>query len=112
MKTIDSILAEMRGWVENDTPMSPGHWVNASASLNILISDEHNKLFELQQEVAKVKADLITNGYTVARAKVVSEASDAYKEAQKQRAKIEMIQEAIRISKVRARLTDDEIKNY
>jgi len=111
MITTDTILEQLKKWVEDKHPISPDLWLDACAKLNVLKSDENDKLFDLQQEVALIKQDFIVNGKTVSYAKVMVEAGPTFKEMQKQKAKIEMIEEQIRISKIQARMSFDGYKN-
>lgn len=106
--TADTILTYLQQQVENKVQLEPNFYVDTCQKLCVLLGDEHDKLFNLQQEVAKRKVGYIESGDTVAKAKVKIEAEDIYKEMQKQRAKIERIEEMIRISKIRARLKDHE----
>lgn len=108
----DLILEWLKKAVQERRPIDPHTWVEASLKMNVLISDEHAKLYDLQQEVAKLKMLRIESGDSVARAKVYVETTEEYKNMKKQEAKIEQIQENIRISKLQARLSQDEIKNY
>ena len=112
MDTTEKILGWMETQVRNEEVIDPHKWVEAGASLNILLGKETDLLFDLQQEVAKVKIGYIEGGDSVAKAKVKTEASDAYKVAKKQEAKIERITEAVRMSKVMARLKDGEYRGY
>lgn len=110
--TTDLILSQLREWVETKTPISPHLWIDACLKLNILKGDETQKLYELQQRVANTKVKYIEGGYSVAKAKANVEASDIYKEYKNQEARIEMIEEQIRISKIQARMADSEMKGY
>lgn len=109
--TIDTILNSLKGWVEAKQPIDAHTWTDAAQKLNILIGDEHDNLFDFMQKVAKAKAEYIIKGDSVAKSKVIVEASDDYREMMKQRAKIGMIEEAIRIAKIQARLKDNEYRN-
>ena len=110
--TVDAILDWLKKTIIEKKPISPGLWVDSALKLNILRGEEEDKLAQLQQEIAREKALNIEGGDSVAKAKAKSEATDAYKEMNKQRAKLERITEAIRIAKIRARLGSEEIKGY
>lgn len=110
--TTDTILEQLKEWVENKMPIAPHLWLDACAKLNVLKGQETDSLFYYQQEVAKYKKELMEEGYTAAKAKVWAEAHDMYTEMKKIEAKIEMIEEQIRISKIQARLTNEEYKGY
>lgn len=110
--TTDTILDWLKESVEQKRPVDAHTWVEACQKMNVLISDENNKLFDLQQRVARMKVRIIESGSSVAKAKVYVEAEQEYKEMKKQEARIEQIQEAIRISKIQARLSNEEFKGY
>lgn len=108
--TTNLILDTLKGWVEGKYPIDAHTWVNAAQKLNILIGDEHDRLFDLQQNVAQMKVRYLSEGDTSAAAKSKVEATDAYKEMLRQKAKIEQIEEMIRLAKVQARLKDNEYR--
>ena len=109
--TVDSILGTLNGYVKNKQFMSAHDWVNTAQKLNVLIGEEHDKLFELEQEIAQLKVGYLSNGDTSASAKTKVEALETYKSMQKQRAKIKQVEEMIRIAKLQARLKDNEYQN-
>lgn len=112
-RTTDSILEFLNNAVTEKQPLSPHYWVEAAKYLNVLIGDENAKLFRLKQEVSKEKIRLLEEECkSVAEAKLRIEATDIYREAKVQEAKIEQITEYIRLAKLQARLSNDEIKNY
>lgn len=110
--TTDIILNWLKKNVESKIPIDPHQWIEVCQKLNILIGDENSKLYDLQQGVSKLKIERIEKGDTVSKAQIYVEATDEYKEMKKQHARVEQIQEAIRISKIQARLANDEIKGY
>lgn len=110
--TTDTIINAMKGWVETKHPISPELYVDAAGKLAILLGDENDKLFFLQQDVAKCKVMFIEGGDSVARAEAKTEASNLYREMCVQKAKIEQIQEMIRIAKLRARLVNEEARGF
>ncbi len=111
--TVDTILNWLQEKIENKEPVAPGVYVEAAQKLNVLLSDEHARLFDLQQKVAQLKTDLIKfDGKSVAQSKTFIEATDTYREMQTQKAKIGRIEEFIRIAKISARLKDNEMRGY
>lgn len=110
--TTELILTTLKEWIETKTPIAPHLYVDAALKLNLLKGDEVENLYNLQQKVALRKVALIENGDSVAMAKAKTDASDEYKDYKKQEAKIEMIEEAIRLAKVYARMNSEEIKGY
>ena len=108
--TVDLILTWMKEQVENKNPIAPSTWVDAAQKLNMLISDETDKLFALSQQVAQERYTRIKNGDSVASAKAYVETLDMYREMKRQEAKIEQVQEAIRLGKIQARVRETEFK--
>ena len=110
--TIDTILDFFEESIANKLPISPSTFVDAAAKLAVLVGEENEKLFKLQQQVAQSRVAHMNNGESVSKAKVLVEATDEYREFQIQKSKIEQIFEFIRIAKLRARLTDEEYKAH
>lgn len=110
--TTDTILNWLKEQVEHKNIISPDLYLDACTKLNLLISDEHDKLFDLQQRVAELKVEFIKADLSVAEAKTRVDATDTFKEMRKQEAKIGQIEEAIRIAKIRSRLKSNEMGNY
>lgn len=110
--TIDTILSWLRESVEQKRIIDAHTWVDAAQKLNILIGEEHDKLFILQQQIAQKKVALLSEpGSSVARVKLISEGWDEYRHMRSQEAKIGLIEEAIRIAKVQSRLKSEEMRN-
>jgi len=83
-------------------------WLDAAQKLTMLLGDEHDKLFELQQIVANLKVGCLEEGTSSVEAKTRVEATDAFRSMQKQKAKIGRIEEMVRIAKIQARMLDNE----
>lgn len=111
--TTDTILNWMQEKVENKEPLDAHRWVDAGLKLNVLISDEHDKLYHLEQKVAQDKVELLGNSdMSVAKANTLVEASNTYRDMRKQKARIEQIEEFIRLAKLQAKLKSNEYGNY
>lgn len=87
-------------------------FLEAAVDLNVLLGDEHEQLFELEQVVAKEKLDLLDgqSKINVSEVKLRVEAGDNNKKMKLQKANIDRIVEFIRLAKVHARLASDEYK--
>lgn len=108
-RTCDSILQWMKIQVENKNPISPHLWLEAAQMLNVLSSDESDRLIDLESILARKRENQISLGKTVAASNIVVEASMEYNETRKQGAKIKQIEEAIRLAKLSARIKNDEM---
>ena len=111
MTSADSILEVMHDKVVNKEPIPPSWWVDAAFKLNVLIGDEHDRLYSLEGSIAKERAAYIADDNSVAAADAYVEASDDYPVMRRQKAKINQIEEFIRIAKIRAKLQDEEFRN-
>ena len=80
--TTTTIISTLKEWVENKTLIDSHTWVDAAQKLNVLIGDEHDKLFMLQQAVAQLKVAYLQDGDTSAKAKTKVEAEDIYRDMQ------------------------------
>lgn len=113
MVTTETILKAMKAWVTNKEIQSPSTWLDGALKLNILIGDEHEKLFELESQVAKEKfARLQAQNCSVAKINVEIESLPIYKEYRLQKAKIDQINEFIKIAKKQATLKSEEMRGY
>lgn len=108
-RSIDTILEYFSKIASEKQVISPVEMVDASMYMAILIGDENDKLFDMQQKVAQMKVDFMDSGDNATKARMKVEATDEYKECHKQKAKIEQVEEFIRISKLRARMASNEM---
>src|ERR1035437_2689062 len=110
-RTFESVISALNNMVAQKQVIDPSQWLEAAQIINLFLEQEQNKLFDVEQSTAKVKCDLIDTGLTVSEAKIRVEATDGYKEVRQQKAKIERAIELIRISKLQARLTSDNMRS-
>jgi hypothetical protein len=110
--TVESILGTMKEWIEQRAVIKPSTWVDASAKLNVLLSDEHDRLCQLEQAVATLKLAYLDadTDHNVSAAKARIEATDAYRLMREQRLLCDRVVEFIRIAKLRSRLIDAEMR--
>lgn len=112
MITVDSIIQDMKTWVENDQIVHPSVWLDQCIKLNVLIGGEHAKLITLESEIARQRYTLLKDqNCPVSRAKAIIEAEPIYAQYRTQKAKITQIEEFIKIAKKYASLKDDELRN-
>lgn len=109
--TVDFILNGLQEYVEKKIPLGPATWLDAAQKLLVLLGDEQDNLFLIQSQIAKKKMEYIEQGNSVAKAKAWGESLDEHMEARKLEAKIDRVTELIRISKLQARMSDDNLKN-
>lgn len=112
LNTVDSILDKLEEIAREKTPIRPVTWIDGAIKLIALSGDEHDRLITLHSEVSKAKAGYMEQGQTASYAKVKVEASEKFKEYCLQKAKIDRVNEMIRISKVRGRLAQDEMESW
>lgn len=109
--TVDMILDTLQTWVEEKRPIDSHTWLDACMKLTILQGEEQGKLFILQQQHSKIKYEKVElDKWSVAKAKLYVESLDSYVMEKILEAKIERITELVRISKIQARMSDDQLK--
>lgn len=100
--TADTILEAMKERVENkQAHFDADFWLESAAKLNLLLGDEQDKLFKLQQKVAELKIMWLEgqDKKNVSEAKMRVEASNEHMEARRQEAKIKRCEEFVRLAK-------------
>jgi hypothetical protein len=109
MITALTIIETMKKWVEEKHPISPATWLDAGLKMNVLRGDLDDRLFELESELAKQKADLLgRDEMTVAKAESIIKAEDKYREMRKAQAQIKQVEEFIRLAKKFSSLKEEE----
>lgn len=111
-RTVDTIMLSLNQIVAEKQSLSPHYWVEAAMFLNVLISEEHEKLWDLKQKVAEAKLEARKAVKYMTDAEAIVETTEVYKAMRMQEAKIEQVQELIRLGKLQARLTNDEIRSH
>ena len=111
-RTVDSIIEWFTQAIRDKETIPPNLFCEAGVDLNVLRAEDDDKVFDLQQIVARKKVSLIEEGKSVAEAKTIVEASDEYKNLCKQKAKCERITEFVRLSKIMSKLKQDETHGY
>lgn len=110
--TVDSILEVLQTWAREKRPIDAHQWLEGCAKLVVLLGDEQDKLFGTEQHLAQIKLEFIEEGDSVAKAKIKVEGLPLFVEARKLEAKIDRVTEIVRISKLQARMSKDNMGNY
>lgn len=101
-------IKQLEDLIEKKIPLSPSGWLDIIGRLVVEMSEETDKLYAFQKEVAELRVDCIREGMSVAEAKIRIEATQAYEAMQKQKAHCLKIEELIRIGKLQSKLRDTE----
>lgn len=107
--TSEEVLNWLKSQAKSGKPIPPDLYLRAAVSLNLLKSDDNDRLIELEHELAVRRANYVNEGGTSAAAKINLEADPLFKEVQKLKAKMKQVEEAIRLGKLAARLKNDEL---
>lgn len=112
--TTDTIITWLNEQVTNKFPISPTTFLDAAVKLNLLLADEQEELFNLQQKVSQLKIDYLQDDdkRNVSKAKMMVEASDDFRLMKTQQAKIDRIIEFIRLAKVQSKISSEEMRGY
>lgn len=108
--TADSIMTALEAMSRSREPIDPNKWVEGAMKLTVLMGDEASQLYDMEQRVAQMRVEYLTGGMTATAAKMHVEASDQYKEARNQKAKIGRIEETVRLAKLRGRMASEEMR--
>jgi hypothetical protein len=108
--TADTILQWLKKQVEQREVIDPDVWIDAAMKLNMLIENETDILFTLGQTVKEIQLEKSQEDkQSVSSSKLYAETTDEYRLYKQQEAKVERIQEAIRLAKIQARHANDNI---
>lgn len=110
-RTLDGILDNLEEWVTNRIPIGPHLWLEAAQMLTVLVGDVQEELFLTDQALAKKKLEFIEAGDKVNKAEVKIETLDEFVKARMLTAKIDRITELVRISKIQARMSTENLQN-
>lgn len=108
--TTDGILEVLEQWAREKRPIDPTAYVEAAQKLVTLMGDEHDRLFLLEQKVAKARIEYLEGGMSATAARMHAETSEDYLEARRQKAKISRIEETVRLAKLRGRMASEEMR--
>ena len=97
----DKILTSINEEVAKGKIIDKDRWLNLAFSLNTFLYDESSKLYGMKQKVAKMKHEILKTQEkkNVALADAEIEATDEYRDARIQEARVAQIMEFIRIAK-------------
>lgn len=109
--TVDTILDWLTEQVREKRPIPPELYLDISIKLNLLKSDENDKLIELRHALAVKRANYVNEGGTSAAANIRLEADPLYMDVKKQEARLKTIDEAIKQGKLYARIKNDEMNS-
>lgn len=104
----DEIIQSLEDMIEKKLPISAEYYLEQAQRLAVLVGDENDTLHKMQKAIAQRKVEWIEKGKSVAEARLRVEAEDIYEFMQNQKAKVERINEIIRIAKIQARMRQSE----
>jgi hypothetical protein len=110
--TVDTILDWLKKQAESRAVIDPSMFVDAASKMVMLLGDEQDILYELQQAESQVMVSFIESGDSVAKAKLKVQALDIHRSVKKQEARIERCYELVRLAKIRSKIASDELRSY
>ena len=87
--------------------IDPSQWLEAAQIINLFLEEEQNKLFKLEQRVAQIQMFNVGEGDNLSVAKTKATLAPEYLLMRQQKAKIERAIALIQITKLQARLAND-----
>lgn len=109
LNTADGIMAEIENDVLTEANLAPSKWIDKVMRLTAVMGDKSKDLFITQQKLAKMQADLIESGKSVAFSEVATRGTDLWVHMKVQEAGINRIEEMVRLAKLRARIDSSEM---
>ena len=101
-RTTESILSKLKKLVESKTPVSPEEWIDAALFLEVLKLDEYELLTSLEMTANQKKLELRQGEKSAIDADLKWRASKEWENFQRQKRKVDTIQEFVRIAKKQA----------
>ena len=84
MNTARSIVEKLQKMSEQEGIIDANTWLTGAMKLRLLLQGEQDKLVDLERQVQELKAIYLSEGETASSAKIKTETSDIFVEAQKQ----------------------------
>lgn len=106
-RTCTSIVKSFTERIANREIIPADQWLTGAQFLSVLLTDENDKLFALQQQIAQIKYEKLREGNNVGQTNIFIETTDIYRKFCEQKAFIKQVDEIIKISKLQARLSND-----
>jgi len=111
MRNASSIIEYFNTETKDGKIIDHHQWIEAAKMLAVLIGTEREKLFELQQSVAKIEYNLVADGSTSAKASQYSKTQDEWLQMKKQESFVKQIDDFIKIAKLHARIASEDARN-
>ena len=110
--SINQLLNWYKERIENNELIPPALWIDSAMKMNVLISEIDLEIVDLRGTIADIMVLCLDEGKSSSEAKIRANSGDVYKRYLRASAKKEQVSEFIRLSKLRARLADEEMKGY
>lgn len=108
---MEEVINRLQEWAKSNHPVPPGVWIDESMKLLAFIGEESDRVIELEHQVALEKWNYkSTNKSSDADAESYKKTLDVYKELQRSKEKVALMDKYILLAKKRATLASDEIK--
>jgi len=112
MNTAQSIFDQLYKMSEKQGAIDANFWMQGSMKLTVLLQTEQEKLVELRRQVQLLKAKHLGNGESAVSAKILTETSDLFVEAEKLEVFIKTALELSRQAKKFATMEQELYKAY
>ena len=112
LNSIDKIFAWYKEMMAERKPIPPAIWVETAMRMNVLVSEIDDEICDLKASIADIAVLCLDEGKSSSEAKIRANSGTLYKRYLRAQAKREQIEEFIRLSKIRARMKDEEFKGY
>lgn len=104
MEAIDNILNTLTKWTEEKMPINPEAWLDAGLKLNVLKEGLNVNIIALQSSLARKRYQALLNNDKASHANIAIEADPEYEDCSLLKARVQTIEEHIRLAKIRAKM--------
>lgn len=111
LTTFDDIIEGFKKLSNSTQPIDPSQWMSGAMKLSVLMEEEVRALIVIEHSLALMRKNLLGAGNTAVYSKMIVEASDEYKLARLQKARIDNAKEIILLSKKNATLASEQMRN-
>jgi hypothetical protein len=109
--TFDSLLDSLTLIAKKQGVVDAQTYMQIAEKISVLLQEEQEKLIDMEFDLACARKMLLDEGKTAVETKMRIEASPLYRDARKQKSRIDRAIETIRLAKSHAKLTSDLMRS-
>ena len=111
LNTFDSLLDSLSAIAKKQGVVGAETYMQIAEKLSVLLQEEQEKLIDMEYDLALARKVLLDDKKNATETRLIVEASELYRNARKQKSKIDRAIETIRLAKKHATLTSDLMRS-